>query len=49
MIYNGYEDVMDRLKECTKEKYIQLDEQEREQKVNERVDIYRSKEIFPIN
>lgn len=49
MIYNGYEDVMDRLKECTKEKYLQLDEQEREQMVNEVFDIYRSKQIFPIN
>ena len=44
----GYEDVMDKLKEYTKERYLPLNEEDRAKMVNEVFNIYREKNIFPI-
>ena len=44
----GYEDVMDKLKEYTKERYLPLDENDRAKMVDEIFNVYREKNIFPI-
>lgn len=44
----GYEDVLDKLKEYTKDRYLPLDEEGRKKIVDEVFEIYRSKNIFPI-
>lgn len=45
---NGYEDVLDKLKTYTKERYMLLDDDGKENMINEVFDIYRNKNIFPI-
>lgn len=45
---NGYEDVLDKLKSYTKEKYILASDAIKETIINEVSQIYRSKNIFPI-
>lgn len=45
---NGYEDVIDKLKSYTKDKYMQSNEATKEQMVQEVFGIYRTKNIFPI-
>lgn len=44
----GYEDVLDKLKEYTQERYLDASPQEQERMVQEVYDIYRGKNIFPI-
>lgn len=44
----GYEDVLDKLKSYTKEKYAPLNENERAKAQEEVLEIYRSKNIYPI-
>ena len=45
---NGYEEVLDKLKEYTKERYSNSSEIERERMIEEVFNIYRSINIFPI-
>ena len=45
---SGYEDVIDKLKSYTKEKYINATQEEKDKMVQEVFDIYRSKNIYPI-
>lgn len=45
---SGYEDVMDKLKSYTSEKYKNADNEEKEKMIEEVFQIYRSKNIFPI-
>lgn len=45
----GYEDVLDILKSYTKEKYMSCSDVEKEKMINDIFQIYRSKNIYPIN
>lgn len=44
----GYETVLDKLKEYTRERYENSNEEEKERMINEVFDIYRSINVFPI-
>lgn len=47
-VCTGYEDVMNKLKNYTKEQYMKLNDKEKEIWVDEILHIYRTKNIFPI-
>lgn len=46
--YNGYEDVLEELKKYTREKYEKAKENEKEEIIENVFNIYRNKNIFPI-
>lgn len=48
LVENGYEGVIDKLKEYTAERYNALDDKGKEALVQEVIDIYREVDIFPI-
>lgn len=48
-ITTGYEDVLNKLKTYTKEEYIKSDDKNKSKMIEEVFNIYRSKNIYPIN